>query len=399
MQALKNTALPAVPVPVALRAYYFISFGAMGLYLPYFPTWVRARGFVGAEMGLLMATLPFCQLLSPAVVGALADKFALRGRMMTICAVTTALGVSTLGVAALLFVDIPLLVAVACMLAFAFLRSPIVGLADVLAMETAPDYGRMRLFGSMGFGVMALLGGHLLDPTHRFALPVLVAAMLWLLTLVSLLLPKTSSLPPRPALSDAREFLGQPAYRRLLVTIFLIFGGMSAYDLCLTLRLTELGASGTQTGLFWSIATGAEVLLLIWAARWVERWGPGKALTLSCVAASGRWYFLSQATDLDLMLALQPLHAISFALMWVSAMGTLKREVGLKGTATAQGLFGSAIAVGSVLGISTWGPVYDTFGSETVFLSASAVAALAALSASTLIRLTPKGTEPPRRRK
>ena len=88
------------------------------------------------------------------------------------------------------------------------------------------------------------------------------------------------------------------------------------------------------------------------------------------------------------MLALQPLHAVSFGLMWVSAMGTLKREVGLKGTATAQGLFGSAIAVGSVLGISTWGPVYDAFGSEVVFLSAASVTALGALCAIGLIRLT-----------
>ena len=360
----------------------------MGLFLPYFPTWVRARGFVGAEMGLLMVTLPLCQLLAPAVVGALADKFALRGRVMTICAAITALGISALGLAALVLEDIPLWIALSCMFAFAFLRSPIVGLADVLAMETAPDYGRMRLFGSMGFGVMALVGGHLIDPTHLFALPLLVAALLWLLSVVSLLLPKTSSIPPRPALRDAQEFLKQPAYRSLLLTILLIFCGMSAYDLCLTLRLRELGSTGTQTGFFWAIATGAEVIILIWAARWVERWGPGKALTLSCTVAAGRWLFLSQATDLNLMLALQPLHAVSFGLMWVSAMGVLKREVGLKGTATAQGLFGSAIAVGSVLGISTWGPFYDAFGSQVVFLSAASVTALAALSATRLIRLT-----------
>lgn len=384
----RTPAVPALPVPVALRVYYFIAFGAMGLYLPYFPTWIRARGFVGAEMGILMATLPFCQLLSPAAVGALADKFALRGRMMTICSSVTALGISAFALAALLLQDIPFLVALTCIFSFAFLRSSIIGLADVLTMETVPDYGRMRLFGSMGFGVMALLGGHLIDPSHAFALPVLTAALLWLLSVVSLLLPKTSSIPPRPALHDAQEYFRQPAYRTLLITTVLIFGGMSSYDLCLTLRLRELGATGTQTGLFWAVATSSEVLMLIWAARLSEWWGPGKALTLSCTVAAGRWLFLSQATDLHLMLALQPLHAVSFGLMWVSAMGVLKREVGLKGTATAQGLFGSAIALGSFLGTSAWGPFYDAFGSERLFLTASVVSAVAALSATRLIRLT-----------
>lgn len=373
---------------MALRAYYFISFGAMGLYLPYFPTWVRSRGFVGSEMGLLMAALPFCQLLSPAVVGLLADKFALRGRMMTLCALFTAMGISAFGLSALILNEIPFALALTCMLAFAFLRSPIVGLADVLAMETAPDYGRMRLFGSMGFGVMALIGGHVLDPTHPFALPVAIAGCIWLLTVVSLLLPKTSALPPRPALKDAREYLKQPAYRRLLVTMMLIFGGMSAYDLCLTLRLRELGATGTQTGLFWSTATGAEVILMIWAARISDRMGPGKALTLACLVSAGRWLFLSQATDLNLMLALQPLHAISFGLMWVSAIGALKREVGEKGTATAQGMYASAIAFGAMIGITFWSAYYDWFGSERLFLTAACVSGAAALSASRLIRFS-----------
>ncbi len=384
----KTLSVPVLPVPIALRTYYFISFGAMGLYLPYFPTWVRSRGFVGAEMGLLMAALPFCQLLSPAIVGLLADKFALRGRMMTLCATSTALGISAFGLAAMFLEQIPLTVAVTCMLAFAFLRSPIVGLADVLAMETAPDYGRMRLFGSLGFGVMALLGGHVLDPTHPFALPMAIAAFVWLLTVVSLLLPKTSALPPRPALSDARKFMTQPGYRRLLVTMMLIFGGMSAYDLCLTLRLRELGASGTQTGLFWSTATGAEVILLIWAARIANKMGPGKALTLACAVSAGRWVFLSQATDLNLMLALQPLHAVSFGLMWVSAIGALKREVGEKGTATAQGMYASSIALGSMIGITVWSPFYETFGSQRLFLTAACVSGAAALSATRLIRFS-----------
>jgi PPP family 3-phenylpropionic acid transporter len=259
------------------------------------------------------------------------------------------------------------------MLAFAIVRSPIVGLADVLAMEVAPDYGRMRLWGSLGFMVAALLGGRFVEPTHTYLVPGLVAAFTWLLSLVSLLLPKTSSLPPRPALSDARGLFGQRAYRRLLLTMMFVFGGMTAYDLCLTLRLRELSATGSQIGLFWSVATCAEVILLYFAAPFLKRLGPGKLLTFALLTAAVRWLFLSQAEDLTLMLWLQPLHAIAFGLMWVSSVATLKREVGERGTATAQGLFGSFIALGAAIGMSTWGAVYDVWGSEVVFLGAACV--------------------------
>jgi PPP family 3-phenylpropionic acid transporter len=382
-----------VPTKAALRLYYFITFASMGLYLPFFPTWLRARGFVSWQMGTIMAIMPVCQMISPAIVGMIADKLALRGRMMTVCCVTTALGLSAFTASAGLLEAVPFLLACFFMLAFALMRSPIVGLADVLAMEIAPDYGRMRLFGSMGFMVAALLGGRLLDPTHPTALPGAVAGLIWLLTIVSLLLPKTSSLPPRPALSDARALLSQTAYRRLVLTMMFIFGGMTAYDLCLTLRLRELSASGTEVGLFWSVATCSEVILLFFAGRFINRVGPGKLLTFALVVATGRWLFLSQAEDLTLMLLLQPVHAIVFGLMWVSSIAVLKREVGEKGTATAQGLFSSFVALGAAIGLSSWGTVYDAIGSEIDFLGAACDSGIAELCASTLIRHTKPGEE------
>lgn len=389
-----TAAFPLSSTAAALRLYYFITFASMGLYLPFFPTWLRARGFVSWQMGTIMAIMPICQMISPAIVGMVADKMALRGRVMTVCCVTTALGLSAFAASAGLSDSIPFFLACLFMLAFTLMRSPIVGLADVLAMEIAPDYGRMRLFGSLGFMVAALVGGRLLDPTHAFALPAAVAGLIWLLALVSILLPKTSSLPPRPALSDARALLTQTAYRRLVLTMMFVFGGMTAYDLCLTLRLRELSASGTQVGLFWSVATCSEVILLFFAGRFISRIGPGKLLTFALVVATGRWLFLSQAEDLTLMLLLQPLHAIAFGLMWVSAIAVLKRELGEKGTATAQGLFSSFVALGGAIGLSSWGTVYDAFGSEVVFLGAACVSGIAALGASTLIRHTRPGFVP-----
>ena len=281
-------------------------------------------------MSALVALLPICQLFSPALVGLLADGWGLRGRLMTVCAATTALGLTCLALLAYWLSPLPFLFVWLCVLAFAVLRPPTIGLADVLAMEIAPNYGRIRLWGSLGFMSSALLGGQLIDPKHAFALPASIAASLWALVVVSWMLPKTSHLPPRPALSDARQLLAQSAYRNLLLTMMLIFGGLSAYDLCASLRLDDLGADGLAMGAFWAIATSAEVVLMFWAAPFLERIGPGKLLTVACAVSTGRWLFLSQVSSLSLILAFQPLHAFSFGLMWVSSMGVLKREVGRK---------------------------------------------------------------------
>lgn len=379
--------MPSLSVAAALRAYYFIAFGAVGLYLPYFPAWLRARGYYGWQMSLIMALLPFCQLLSPTLVGILADRLGLRGGMMTVCAGMSALGVSVLTFFAQTMDTLPLSVTLACAFVFAALRSPVVGLADVMAMETSSDYGRMRLWGSLGFMVSSLLGGRFLDPEHPTLLPLVVSALLWALAAASLLLPQNAHLPPRPAAKDAHALLQQPSFRRLLLTMTLIFCSFSAYDLCVTLRLYELGAAGSTVGRFWAIATCSEVILLFWARRILQSIGPGKLLCASCLVSAARWILIADITSISSLVWLQPLHAVSFGLMWASAIGVLKREVGVRGTATAQGLYGSAIAVGGTIGFLSWGPVYEIWGSERVFAVSAAIMTAAALSAVTLIRL------------
>src|SRR6187551_3250733 len=85
---------------IKLRIYYFVAFGALGLYLPFFPSWLLARGFTGFQLSLLVTLLPLCQLISPSTVGLLADRWGLRGRMMTFCAVTTAVGMTGIALGA-----------------------------------------------------------------------------------------------------------------------------------------------------------------------------------------------------------------------------------------------------------------------------------------------------------
>lgn len=372
---------------VALRVYYFVAFGTLGLYLPFFPSWLEARGFRGAYMSALVVVMPLCQLLSPSLVGLLSDKWGLRGRMMTFCGATTALGMSILAVGASLGAAVPFVLVWSCLMLFAALRGPSVGLADVLAMETTKNYGHIRLWGSLGFMCMALVGANFIDVSSPRALPLCIAAWLWLVVLVSCLLPRTSRLPPRPALADARALFRQKSYRELLLSMVLICSAASAYDLCATMHLTRLGASGAQIGGFWALGVLAEVGLMLFAGSLTSRVGPGKLLTVACAVGALRWFLMARSRSLGWLLLLQPLHAFSFGLMWLSAIAVLRREVGGRGTATAHGLFSSAIAVGNTLGLAVWGLLFERSGSAVVFTLAGVVASCATLSAARLIRL------------
>lgn len=370
----------------SLRAFYFVSYSAMGVYLPFFPTWLEAHGFRGTRMSALTSLGPLAALGMPLLLGLLADRLALRGRLIVIASGLSGLGMILLGISAYLGDDISLGWAALCMLLYAMFRAPAVALGDALAVESHANYGRVRLFGSLGFLCAAAVSGPFLRQTSSALVPWLIGGGLWLGALVGLILPAAAVRPPRAPLADAKSLLSQPGFRLLGATVLLVFLGHSAYDLCGSLRIRALGADSDYVGVFWAIGTLSEVIVMFTCTPAIERIGPGKTLTFAALVGSLRWTVLSGTPTLGALLALQPLHGITFGLMWLSVISVLKREVGEKGMATGQGLLTTASSLGAASGYWLWGITYAERGAPVVFRSASLVALLAAGVALPLIR-------------
>lgn len=379
----------------SLRAFYFAMYAAMGVYLPFFPAWLEAQGFRGSQMSALASLVPLASLAMPLLLGLLADRLALRGPLVAIASGLAALGMTLLGLLASSGSGVSLGMATVCMVLFALFRAPAVGLGDVLAMESRAHYGRLRLFGSLGFLCAAALAGPFLKQTSPALVPWLIAAGLWTGALISLVLPKATGRPARAPLTDAKALLRQPGFRLLGLTVLLSFASHSAYDLCGSLRVRDLGADSGYIGVFWAIGTLSEVFLMFASARAIERIGPGKTLTFAALVGALRWTVLSGSPSLGLLLLLQPLHGITFGLMWLSVVSVLKREVGEKGMATGQGLLTTAAALGSTSGYWLWGITYAESGAPRVFGLASLIALLAAGAAVPLIHWKAPAETPP----
>lgn len=374
------------PTSIALGLYYAATFAAFGFYLPYMPAWFIARGFVGGTMSALLMLLPAMAIVTPPLFGMLADGLGLRGGLLRVACLGAACAYALLALAAAHLSPLPFALAFACCMVFAGFRSAMSGLADVIALEHARHYGRMRLWGSVGFLGSAWLGGRFVDPTRPALLPACIALCLGVSFLIAQTLPRTAALPPRPAPLEARRLLAQRSFRWLLAGSFLITAAGSAYDTCLTLHLRDLGASGDFIGTAWALGTLAEILLMAWLSPHVARFGAARLLVFSYAVASLRWALLASVRSLPLLMVLQPLHCISFALMWISSVSLLKEETGDGALATAQGIFAAACALGSACGMASWGGLYATSGSDAVFTVASLLACFATLAGVALGR-------------
>ncbi len=376
----------------ALRAYYFLSISAMGVFLPFLPAWLDARGVSGWGIGVIAATRPLAGILVPVLFGLLADVLRLRGSILRVaCAgAVAAMVLLTLSVG---FANPGVVWLMVLFGVMALFRAPMNSLADVMALELDLPFGRLRLWGSLGFMAAALLAGYLVDPTAAIPLPAAMTALLVTALVMSFVLPPRAAVPPRPVWSAARDLFASADYQLFLLAVFLWGASHCAYDLSITLHLGALGASNGFIGWAWAIGTGAEVVLMASCAGWIAHHGPGRMMLLGVSIAAARWLLIATISSPAVLLALQPLHAGSFALVFVAAASFVKQRAEPHVLGTAQASFAVAMSLGAGLGMLSWGPLLDLAGAPTVFVG-GACAALG--SAVTLIALIAQQRAPSR---
>lgn len=408
----------------ALRLYYFVSFAALGAYLPLLPRWLEARGIRGLAMGAIQAALPAMGFLAPPAFGFLADtlgarvwllRFACAGSFLVFAQLALRASFAAPG-DALGFFGL-----LSTVLAFAFFRSPMVQMADVVALElpvsAGTTYGRVRLWGSLGFALMAIAAGAWIDTARPAMLPAVIAGALLLAFATSFALPArplslrralasivraraglsrprnaanaAPAMPVRGALGErVRALLRSQDFRLFLAASFLAQAAHSAYDTCFTLHLRDIGLADGLVGVAWAVGVFAEILLLALSGRLLSAARPPVLLAVGFAGASLRWALLATVRSSPVMLAIQPLHAVSFALGWISSLAYMKDRAPPEVLATAQGLFSASAAAGSVIGMLTWGTLYAWGGGALTFGVASGVALLACVLAVTFARST-----------
>lgn len=363
-----------------LAVYYTALFAAMGMQLPFWPLWLKSRGLDPTQIGLALAATYLVKMVVSPVAGAVVDRHGDRRRPMTVLAAGGALGW-------LLFwwADDFWAILAVTMISLG-LWSAFMPLGDNLAMLTTYrlrlDYGRIRLWGSASFIIVATLVGQLLSTGSPDMLIWLIAGALATTALVCTQLPDTrgsipkaeNGLPIRELLFSASYllFLGAAALNQMAHTVYYAFA---------SIHWRAAGISDATIGLLWSEGVVAEIVLFFFAGP-VTRWlGPVGLLLVAGAAGSIRWLVLGATTELPLLASAQILHAATFGCAHLGAMHFIQRAVPPGLSARAQGLY-AAVALGAAPGLMSplTGRLYDWLngGAFGVMAGLSALCALAA---------------------
>jgi PPP family 3-phenylpropionic acid transporter len=369
---------PLVPLAPAFAIYYAAYFIVGGLLQAYWPVWLTSRGLDSVQLGLLFLGGQWIRVGAILSYGHVADRFGVARPMIVALAIA---GTLVIGAFALAHSFLALLLLT---LAFALAGPPQTPLADGLAIHHAGarrfDYGRVRLWGSVGYIAAVLAGGVLLRELGVEAIYVGVLGGCALTALMATQLQAPAQIhhaepaPPRAML----RLLASPAF-----WIFMIAAGASqvshaVYYGFATLNWQQAGIDDRVIGLLWGEGVVAEVLLFAFAGRVLARIGVTGLLALAGIGGVLRWSGIALTAELPLLFPLQILHALTFGAAHLAAMHFMQRAVPERAMSSAQSLYYALPGgIGMGLAMSLSGVLFRDHG-------AHAYLAMALLSAVSL---------------
>ncbi len=349
-------------------SYYWWYFSVLGALVPYWPLYLEARGFGPRALGELMGVLAVTRVIAPQAGGFLSDHWGHRTAIVRVAA----------GLALLVFLAMTAargFLAVALVMAgFSFFWYATLPPLEASTLARHGDrYGRVRLWGSVGFIVMVLALGPLWD---RFGSAVLVPVIA--LALLALWF-STLALPPLAARPEPRApFRVRPGLWPFLAACFLMQVSFGPYYTFYSVYLSHYGYDKTAIGALWALGVVCEILVFWQAPRLFARFRDHALFAWTFALAILRWILIAQAPRSGLVLLLaQILHAFTFGLYHAVAIRLAGGFTGAGMRARAQALYGSAAGAGAALGAVASGQLWPLVGGQATFLWAAAVAALA----------------------
>ena len=340
----------ARPIHLNLSAFYFFYFAYLGAFAPFFALYLTSVGMNAVEIGVLMALPQLTRILAPHLWGWLADH---TGRRIGVVRISGAAGmVAFLGV----FVGDSFAWLFAVLFVMMFFWSAALPLVEATTLSKLGDetarYGRIRVWGSVGFIAAVVAVGYLIDATAPRSVLWVIAGLMAGMLLLSFTLSESK---PEPHESDdlpVWQIVRKPAVLAVIGASALMAAAHGPYYTFYTIHLVDHGYTKSAAGWLWALGVICEIGIVIWMSRLYRAFTLRSILIASTLLAALRFVVIGWSADsIVLLLAAQTLHAASFGSFHAAAIGVVHKLFRGRHQARGQAIYGSlAYGLGGTVG-------------------------------------------------
>lgn len=375
--------------------FYFLYFAAISSLMPFLVLFYQGLGFSGAQIGLLTGIPPLITLIAAPYWTGLADSNHWHKFVMGFGIALNVLVVLLLPAATSFIVVFGLIIL------FNTFISPVPSLADSATMNMLGKeramYGRIRLGGTIGWGVFAPIAGALVD---HFGLKIGFWSFSVLMLMNLFVSQKFVHGSHEPGGKDQRGIRVLLTSRRWIHFLFLaLLGGIGAFSAASYLfpYMAELDASESMMGIASAVATLTEIPVFFFGNRLVKKFGSYSLLILALVMFGIRSVLYGLVSTPFMVLIVQLFGGTIFPILWVAGVSYADEHAPANMKSSAQGLFGAMMfGFGSAVTGFVGGLLLGSIGGRGMFLVFGIVIFIGILISEGFRRLFPEKKGLPR---
>lgn len=379
---------PRLPFTWVMGAQYFLYFGVLGVFLPYFNLYCYHLGFSGFQIGALSAVRSMTLMAFPVLWAVVADRFQARRLIYILCNFT--------GCGIWLFylstTDFPTMFWIT--LVYGIFFSPIISFLEAFTMdvlgEARNSYGRIRAWGTISFIVTVTAAGRLIDRYSADIILLLIFAGALAQALISFQVPAMRK-TRETDLSAGPRFLSNRRAAVFLVCAFLMLASHGTYYGFFSIHLEKLGFDSTFIGIAWALAPLAEMAVMLGSNRVFQRFSLENILIFSFAAATLRWLILYQTRSPVVLLASQLLHAATYGSFHIASILYIDRLAPKEAKTLGQAVNNAlTYGLGMMAGFFFNGALYESLGGFALFGISGGIACLGGVIFSGFHLLAPE---------
>jgi PPP family 3-phenylpropionic acid transporter len=355
-----------------IGSQYFLYFGVMGIFLPYFNLYCYHIDFTGFQIGVLSAIRSVALILTPLIWGAMADRFRIRRPIFILCSFVS----TTIWAFYLYTTDFWAMLIITVF--YGIFYSPIISFLEAFTMDVLgtrkKSYGRVRGWGSIAFIITVIVLGKIIDLYSIEIILILIFFGSLAQALISIKIPDIQIKKQTSFSSNAKALLK----RRVIVFLFcafLMLVSHGTYYGFYSIHLENLGFGKTFIGISWALASIAEIIVMIKSDSLFKHFSIDNVLFFSFMVAVFRWLALGFATSAAVILFLQTFHAVTYAMFHVSSILYIDSLTPDEAKTLGQSVNNAVTyGLGLMVGFFINGYLFETLGTFTLFMISSLIA-------------------------
>ncbi|MBN1931101.1 MAG: MFS transporter [Desulfobacterales bacterium] len=358
-----------------ISSQYFLYFGALGIFLPYFNLYCYHLGFSGFQIGILSSLRSFAMVLFPLIWGILADRFQMRRSIYIFCSIIS----TTIWVLYLYTIDFELMLIITFF--YAVFYAPIISFLEAFTMDLLGNkkksYGRIRAWGSISFILTVIVVGKIIDLSSVEIILAFIFIGSCLQAILSFKIPGIDPKERKTFIPKAKFFFE----KRVLVFLFcafLMLVSHGTYYGFFSIHLENLGYGNTFIGFAWALASIAEILVMLRSDAIFKRFALENVLIFSFIVASLRWFILYFVRSPMAILFSQFFHAVTYGTFHMAAILYMDHLTPKEAKTLGQAINNAlTYGLGMMVGFFFNGYFYERLGSFNLFIISGLIALVA----------------------